>query len=49
LDKLREIETFVEVVERRSFAAAAREMGLTPAIVGRRVTQLEERLGGQLI
>jgi DNA-binding transcriptional LysR family regulator len=49
LDKLGEIETFVEVVDRQSFAAAARGMGLTPAIVGRRVTQLEDRLGGLLL
>ncbi|MDB5526617.1 MAG: LysR family transcriptional regulator [Rhizobium sp.] len=49
LDKLREIETFVAVVEKQSFAAAGRELALTPAIIGRRITQLEQRLGGRLL
>lgn len=48
LDKLRQIETFVAVAEAGSFAAAAGRLGLTPAMIGRRVTQLERRLGGPL-
>ncbi|WP_454858382.1 LysR family transcriptional regulator [Rhizobium binxianense] len=49
MDKLREIETFVAVVDERSFAGAARKLGLTPAIIGRRISQIEERLGGVLL
>jgi DNA-binding transcriptional LysR family regulator len=49
VDKLREIETFVEVVEWGSFAAAAGKMRLTPAIIGRRISHLEHRLGGLLL
>ncbi|MFC3073645.1 LysR family transcriptional regulator [Shinella pollutisoli] len=49
MDKLREIETFVAVVAERSFAGAARKLGLTPAIIGRRISQIEERLGGILL
>ena len=36
--------TFVEVAQRGSLSAAAREEGITPAMVGRRIDQLEERL-----
>lgn len=49
VDKLREIETFVAVVEAKSFAAAARNLALTPAIIGRRISQIEARLGGLLL
>lgn len=49
MDKLREIETFVAVVEAKSFAAAARRLALTPAIIGRRISQMEARLGGLLL
>lgn len=49
MDKLREIETFVAVVEAKSFAAAARRLALTPAIIGRRISQIEARLGGLLL
>lgn len=49
MSELIEIETFVAVAETGSFAAAARRLGLTPAMVGRRVRGLEERHGVQLI
>jgi len=48
LDRFKELTTFVEVAQRGSLSAAAREEGITPAMVGRRIDQLEERLGVKL-
>ncbi len=48
MDKFKELTTFVDVAQRGSLSAAAREEGITPAMVGRRIDQLEERLGVKL-
>jgi DNA-binding transcriptional LysR family regulator len=44
-----ELQTFVAVAETGSFAAAARRIGITPAMVGRRIQALEDRHGIRLI
>ncbi len=44
-----EMQTFVEVVERGGFAAAARALCLTPSAVSKLVTRLEARLGARLL
>ncbi|MGV6872123.1 LysR substrate-binding domain-containing protein [Pseudochelatococcus sp. B33] len=49
MDKLRDIETFIAVVEAGSFAKAAGIIGVTPVMIGRRITQIEQRLGGTLL
>jgi DNA-binding transcriptional LysR family regulator len=49
MDKLRDIETFVAVVEAGSFAKAAEGAGVTPVMIGRRISQIEKRLGGELL
>ena len=48
MDRFKELTTFVEVAQRGSLSAAAREEGITPVMVGRRIDQLEERLGVKL-
>lgn len=44
-----DIATFVRVVERGSFKAAADDVGLTPSAVSKLVTRLEGRLGARLL
>ena len=43
------ISAFVRVVEAKSFAAAAVQLGMTPSGVSRAVSRLEERLGARLL
>jgi len=49
MDRLKQIETFVAVVARGSLTAAAQAEGVAPAIVGRRIAALEQRLGVKLL
>lgn len=46
---LESLETFATAVRTGSFAAAARVLGLTPAMVGRRIQALETSYGARLI
>jgi DNA-binding transcriptional LysR family regulator len=49
MDKLKQIEAFVDVAEKGSLARAAVEHGITPVMLGRRIDALEKRLGVKLM
>ena len=49
MDRYTELRSYVLVASRGSFAAAALADGVTPVIMGRRLTALEQRLGVKLI
>jgi DNA-binding transcriptional LysR family regulator len=49
MDRLKQIETFVAVVAKGSLTAAANAEGIAPAMVGRRIAALEQRLGVKLL
>ena len=49
MDRLKQIESFVAVVARGSLTAAAAAEGVAPAVLGRRIDALEERLGVKLL
>ncbi|KAF1042807.1 LysR family transcriptional regulator [Xylophilus sp.] len=46
---LKQLESFVSVAQRGSLTAAAHAEGVAPAIIGRRLDALEERLGVKLL
>ena len=49
MDKLKQIEAFVAVVEKGSLARAALVQNITPVMLGRRIDALEKRLGVKLM
>jgi DNA-binding transcriptional LysR family regulator len=49
MDRLKQIETFVSVSTKGSLTAAAHSEGVAPAVIGRRIDALEERLGVKLL
>jgi DNA-binding transcriptional LysR family regulator len=49
MGQFRQISTFVEVIARGSLSAAARAEGIAPAMIGRRLDALEQRLGVKLL
>jgi DNA-binding transcriptional LysR family regulator len=49
MSKLKQLETFVAAATRGGLSAAARFEGVAPAIIGRRLDALEERLGVKLL
>ncbi len=49
MDRLTSMRVFSRVIEEGSFAAAARELNLSPAVVTRLVADLEEHLGVRLV
>lgn len=48
MGKYTEMRSFILMAERGSFASAAQQEGVTPVVMGRRLTALEKRLGVQL-
>lgn len=49
MDKFKQLESFVSIAVRGSLTAAANAEGVAPAIMGRRLDALEERLGVKLL
>ena len=49
MDRLKALQTLVAVAARGSLSAAARAAGVAPAVIGRRIDALEERLGVKLL
>lgn len=49
MDRFKEVEALVLAAEAGSLAAAARRVGITPAMLGRRIDALEARLGVTLL
>lgn len=49
MDKFKQIEAFVDVIEKGSLARAALEQNITPVMLGRRIDALEKRLGVKLM
>jgi DNA-binding transcriptional LysR family regulator len=49
VDKLKQLESFVSIATKGSLTAAAKAEGVAPAIMGRRLDALEERLGVKLL
>src|SRR5512137_156484 len=47
--RLKQIESFVAVAQKGSLTAAAHSEGVAPAVIGRRIDGLEERLGVKLL
>ena len=49
MDQFKQLSTFVDVIAKGSLSAAARAEGIAPAMIGRRLDALEERLGVKLL
>ena len=49
MDRLKQIESFVAVAAKGSLTATAHAEGVAPAVVGRRIDALEQRLGVKLL
>ena len=49
MDKLKQLESFVTVATKGSLTATALAEGVAPAVIGRRIDALEERLGVKLL
>jgi len=49
MDAISDLRVFVRVMDRGSFSAAAKDLGLTPSAVSKLISRLEDRLGVRLL
>ena len=49
MNSVSDMEVFARVVTAASMSAAGREMGLSPAVVSKRISRLEAQLGARLL
>ena len=49
MDRLHSLQAFCKVIDLQGFAAAARDMGLSPSVVTRLINDLEAHVGARLI
>jgi predicted subunit of tRNA(5-methylaminomethyl-2-thiouridylate) methyltransferase len=49
MDRVSSMQSFVKVVENGGFAAAARQLNLSPSLVTTHIKSLEDRLGVRLL
>ncbi|MDJ1157917.1 LysR family transcriptional regulator [Chelatococcus sp. SYSU_G07232] len=49
MDHLGDLDVFARVVTAKGMSAAGRELGLSPAVISKRIRRLEERLGVRLL
>jgi DNA-binding transcriptional LysR family regulator len=49
MDSTSDLRVFVRALDRGSFSAAAKDLGLTPSAVSKLVSRLEDRLGARLL
>ena len=49
MSEVSDLRTFVRVVERGGFAAASKDLGITPSAVSKLITRLEDRLSVRLL
>jgi DNA-binding transcriptional LysR family regulator len=49
MDAAADLRVFVRVMDRGSFSSAAKDLGLTPSVVSKLVSRLEDRLGVRLL
>jgi len=49
MDSLADLDVFARIVTSGSMSAAGRELGLSPAVISKRIRRLEERLGTRLL
>src|SRR4051812_45422678 len=49
MDRLLSMEVFVRVVDRGGFSTVAKELGVSPTMIGKHLRFLEQRLGARLL
>ena len=49
MESIADLDVFARIVTAGSMSAAGRELGLSPAVISKRIRRLEERLGTRLL